>query len=228
MNGEYGMKRYVDINEISDGRLYGLNDMVRADCGDCTGCSACCRGMGESIILDPYDMWRLTVGLGVGLQELLAAGKLELNMVDGLILPNLKMQEDTGACGFLNEAGRCSIHPYRTGICRLFPLGRLYEDGTFRYFLQIHECANPGRTKVKVRKWIDTPDPVRYDKYISDWHYYAAALKDRMTKLAGEEGAEGEMRRIAMEVLQRFYLLPYDAKRDFYEQFQERMEQAQV
>ena len=219
------MKRYVDMNEISDGRLYGLNDMVRADCGDCTGCSACCRGMGESIVLDPYDVWRMTTGLRLGFQELLATGKLELNMVDGLILPNLKMQEDTEACGFLNEAGRCSIHAHRPGICRLFPLGRLYDEEAFQYFLQIHECVHPGRTKVKVRKWIDTPDPVRYDKYISDWHSYAYALKEQMTELAGQEGSEGEMRRIAMMVLQMFYLQQYDEEMDFYQQFYARLEQ---
>lgn len=219
------MKRYVDMSEISDGRFYGLNDMVRADCGDCTGCSACCRGMGETIILDPYDVYRLTAGLGQGLQELLASGKLELNLVDGLILPNLKMQEETEACGFLNDQGRCSIHPHRPGICRLFPLGRFYEEGSFRYFLQIHECANPGRTKIKVRKWIDTPEPLRYDKYIVDWHYYVADLQDQMTELAGKEGTEAEMRRIAMAVLQRFYLQPYESDRSFYEQFYERLAQ---
>ena len=56
------MKRDIDINEISDGKFYGPNDMVKADCGDCKGCSACCQGMGESIVLDPYDIYRLTTG----------------------------------------------------------------------------------------------------------------------------------------------------------------------
>ncbi len=37
------MLREVDIKEISDGRLYGVNDMVKADCGGCAGCSVCCR-----------------------------------------------------------------------------------------------------------------------------------------------------------------------------------------
>ncbi len=36
------MKREIDWKEISDGKLYSLNDMVKADCGDCKGCSACC------------------------------------------------------------------------------------------------------------------------------------------------------------------------------------------
>lgn len=40
------MKRNVNLEEISDGRLYDENDMVKAGCDDCKGCSACCRGMG--------------------------------------------------------------------------------------------------------------------------------------------------------------------------------------
>ena len=37
------MKREVDLNEISDGRLYSSGDMVKVDCHDCEGCSACCQ-----------------------------------------------------------------------------------------------------------------------------------------------------------------------------------------
>ena len=42
------MDREIDMKEVSDGKLYGLRDMVKADCGGCEGCSDCCRGMGTS------------------------------------------------------------------------------------------------------------------------------------------------------------------------------------
>ena len=83
------MKRNVSLDEISDGRLYGENDMVKADCHGCRGCSLCCRGMGNSVILDPYDVYRLQAGLGKTLSCLLEEGAVELNVVDGIILPNL-------------------------------------------------------------------------------------------------------------------------------------------
>ena len=132
------MKRNVDMSEISDGNLYDLNDMVKADCQDCKGCSACCRGMGQSIILDPLDVYHLTTGLNTTFDQLLEQA-IELNVFDGVILPNLKMTNDGGSCYFLNEEGRCKIHPFRPGICRLFPLGRVYEENGFKYFLQIHQ-----------------------------------------------------------------------------------------
>ena len=138
------MLREVSLEEISDGRLYTLNDMAKLGCNDCAGCSSCCRGMGNTIVLDPYDVWRLTGGLGVSLQQLLA-GHLELNVVDGIILPNLKLAGDSEQCTFLNGEGRCSIHPHRPGICRLFPLGRYYEEDGFHYILQTHECEKQNR-----------------------------------------------------------------------------------
>ena len=226
------MLRNVSLEEISDGRLYGLNDRAKLGCNDCSGCSSCCRGMGNTIVLDPYDVWRLTGGLGVSLQQLLA-GHLELNVVDGIILPNLKLAGDSEQCTFLNEAGRCSIHPYRPGICRLFPLGRYYEEDGFRYILQVHECEKQNRSKVKIRKWMDTPDMERYDAYIADWHAFLSKLRAKLEKetLAGassdaadEEASSQDLAKsISMYVLQQFYLLLYDTSRDFYSQYEARM-----
>lgn len=121
------MLRNVDLQEISDGKLYGSNDMVKADCGGCKGCSSCCRGMGESILLDPFDLFRLCKGTSRTFEELMDTA-LELHVVDGIILPSLKMCGPDESCHFLNTEGRCSIHPYRPGICRLFPLTLLCEQ----------------------------------------------------------------------------------------------------
>ena len=92
------MKRNVDIKEISDGRLYSENDMVKADCHGCNGCHQCCTGMGKSVILDPYDVHRLRMGMGKNFQQLLEEGVLELQVVDGCILPNLRMVCDEERC----------------------------------------------------------------------------------------------------------------------------------
>lgn len=206
------MQRNVSLEEISDGRLYGLGDMVKVGCDDCKGCSACCHGVGNTIVLDPYDVYRLTAGLNKPLEEMIADSKVELSVVDAIILPNLKMSGPEEACAFLNSEGRCSIHPYRPGICRLFPLGRIYEDGGFRYFNQVHECRKEARTKVKIKKWIDTPDSAHYEKYIAEYHYFVKALE-----------REDTAKNISMYLLKNFYLTPYDPTRDFYEQFRARM-----
>lgn len=216
------MERNVRMDEISDGRLYGLNDMVKADCRDCVGCSACCRGMGSSIVLDPLDVCRLTVNLGRSFEDLLV-NRLELNLIDGLILPNLRMAGEQEQCSFLDERGRCAVHHYRPGICRLFPLGRFYEKEGFRYFLQIHECHMERRAKVKVRKWIDTPDTKRYEQFVSDWHYYLKKLGNAIKKTP-EDGAVKE---INMYILKQFYIFPYPSQQEFYEEFYRRFRLAE-
>lgn len=216
------MKRNVSLDEISDGRLYDQNDMVKAGCNDCKGCSACCRGMGDSIILDPLDICRLTEALGKSFQELLDS-HIELGVVDGVILPHLKMVGAEEKCSFLNEEGRCSIHPYRPGICRLFPLGRYYENGSFRYFLQNKECEKTNRTKVKVSKWIDTLDVSRNREFVTAWHYFLNACEEM-----GAASEEDQFRKnLNLYILNLFYIRPYGSPETFYEEFAGRLKRAE-
>ncbi len=212
------MKREWDMNQVSDGKRYQSNDMVRVGCNDCEGCSACCHDM-NGIVLDPYDVYRLEKELHRTMQDLLT-DSLELHMEDGVIQPQIKMQSDTDRCLFLNEQGRCSIHGARPGICRLFPLGRIYEDGKFDYFLQVHECQKEGKTKVKISRWLDTPQLKQYESFILKWHEILSELQ----KMIQSGMPENQIKAINMRLLQTFFLSPYDTKGDFYSQFAERMQ----
>lgn len=212
------MERNWDLSEWTDGKKYKATDLVKVGCNDCKGCSACCHDMGSSIVLDPMDVYRLTTGLQQSMEALLNQA-VELNVVDGVILPNLKMQGSAGSCYFLNTEGRCSIHEQRPGICRLFPLGRLYEEQGFSYILQIHECKAKNKTKVKVRQWLQIEDLNRYEAYIWDWHMQIKRYQTEAKKglLQGEA-----LKQQNLKLLQVFYFYPYDASRDFYSQYQER------
>ncbi|MCM1188701.1 MAG: YkgJ family cysteine cluster protein [bacterium] len=209
------MRRNVSLKEISDGRLYGYQDMVKADCHGCVGCHKCCTGMGNSVVLDPYDVWRLQKGLGRSLETLLEEGRVELHVADGCVLPNLKMSGPEEACSFLDEEGRCSIHEYRPGICRLFPLGRYYEDGNFRFFLQVGECGAGNRTKVKVGKWIDTPLQMKNHEFLCSWHQL---LKDVEKAVWGKEDSE-YAKALNMSLLTAFYFGEIGGAEDFYAAF---------
>lgn len=211
------MIREVSLEEISDGKLYSANDMVKADCNGCKDCFACCKGMGSSIILDPMDIYRLTAGLNVTF-EVLMQENIELQMVDGLILPNIKMAGAEEKCSFLNDEGRCSIHHFRPGICRLFPLGRYYEGDGFKYFLQTGECSNKSRTKVKVRKWIDTPELKKYEQFIINWHLLLKGQRDSLNQTDDLQFRK----QISMALLDFFFVRKYDKEQGFYEQFEER------
>ena len=213
------MRREVDLAEISDGVLYRPGDMVRVGCHDCEGCSACCWNM-EALVLDPLDIFRLTTGLQRPFEDFLDR-ELELKIVDQMILPQMRMQQNTGACAFLGENGRCRIHPLRPGICRLFPLGRTYEDGDFSYFLQIHECAKKNRYKVKLSQWIDEPEPEKNRAFLNAWHSLQVKTRSLLPDLAAEE-----RRSLLLYLLKLFYQIPYTGE-DFYRQFDRRMERSE-
>ncbi len=213
------MRRDCDLNEISDGKRYLLNDMVKADCNGCKDCSACCHDMGSSIVLDPLDFYRISNYMNLPFETMLDR-HIELNIVDGLILPNLKMTEmPNRPCIFLNDSHRCSIHPYRPGICRIFPLGRLYENNSFSYILQVNECPNEQKSKIKVSKWIDTPDLKQNQQFISDWHYFLKELHEQLLA----QGDEENIKKTAMQLLQFFYIEPYSSEETFFAQFYSRL-----
>ena len=174
-------------------------------------------------------MYQLTRNLNRSFDELMSrnldgkegsAGVIGLDVVDGLILPHLNMVGKQERCSFLNEEGRCGIHSFRPGFCRLFPLGRIYENGSFQYFHQIHECRKTHRTKVKINKWLGIPNLKKYEQFVLDWHDFLEKVGEEIR----ESNEEDAVKQIGLSLLYVFYRKPYDFQRDFYEQFYEKLE----
>ena len=205
------MKREGELSSLTDGKLYRSSDMAKLGCNDCAGCSACCKGMGNSVVLDPYDVWRMEKGLGIPFAQMIGR-QVMLSVVDGLILPSLNM-ESSGKCPFLNEEERCSIHAFRPGICRLFPLGRYYHDGGFSYVLMAGECKVENRSKVKIEKWLGEPNLKAYEQYVMQWK---EILENARVQLEETPDLE-EQKKISMNLLQTYYLSPFDT--DFFAEF---------
>lgn len=211
------MLREMDLQTQTDGKKYSVNDMVRVGCNDCEGCSECCRVVADTILLDPYDVFRLMKGTQLTMQQLMER-YIELGMANGVILPHMKIDEK-GGCAFLNERGRCSVHDYRSGFCRLYPLGRLYENGDYSYILLTDQC-DKGRTKVKIKKWLDTPEYEKYHGFIISWHDLLKEYQERFSLNPEDE----QMKQTVMSLLTIFYMTPYDLNADFYEQYEERIQ----
>ena len=202
--GGWQVLREGTLEEISDGRLYELNDMVRADCAGCQGCSKCCRSdMGTSITLDPYDVWLLTRGTGRSFESMVEK-EIRLSVLDGLILPHMNMEH---GCGFLDQDGRCTIHPYRPSICRLFPLGRQYDGPKTSYFIVEGGCVNGRLSKVRIDRWIGIPDLADHERFKGKWRSLLRTLKARLAA----EPSEEVQRSINLYFLRTFYMTPYES-----------------
>ena len=98
------MLREKRLEEIYDGHFYRPDDMVPVGCSDCAGCSACCRNTGDTIILDPYDMYMLCRGTGKSFTDMIER-EIEIRLVDGLILPNLMQHHEESEGGWITPEG---------------------------------------------------------------------------------------------------------------------------
>lgn len=200
-------------------KFLSINDMAKIECNDCRGCSECCHDMGQSIILDPYDVMRLSNYLRQSFNELMQS-HIEVHMEEGLIMPNLRMTSDSDPrCTFLDAAGRCSIHEGRPGLCRLFPLGRDYSDG-LKYFVLENACPASQKTKIKIKKWVGPESSSQYQQYLQSWHSFVkAARKEILDNLKNDSFIQKR----SMDFLTNFYVQPYNEE-SFFEEIKERMQ----
>ena len=202
------------LNEISDGKLYDIEDMVKADTCGCNGCSDCCKDVGDLVVLTPFDIYEMTTYLNTDFDKLLG-DKILLRENNKITLPYLKMQDENKNCSFLDKNGRCTIHSKRPNICRLFPLGRAYQDNDFKYFLQVDNCPKDELKDVKVSQWINIENYNENKKFILEWYKFIKALTFRLKFVRDEK----EIAHINEILLDNFYRVKID--NDFYKSFEE-------
>lgn len=209
----------VDLNSITDGNLYNRSDIVNISCNNCDGCSDCCKTVGETITLDPYDIYNLSKALKKSFVDMMEK-EIEIRDIDGVILPNILISEETGACSMLDSNGRCTIHKSRPGYCRLYPLGRLYNDeGDFNYIFQVNECPYPQKGPVRISDWLGITELEKYEEYIKRWHALCRNLGNYALTTDDKDAAK----RAAWAPIRIFYERPYNTNQDFYTQFYERL-----
>ena len=109
-----------------------------------------------------------------------------------------------------------------TGYLPCFSIGA---ENRLDYFLQVDGCAKENRSKIKVSKWLDTPELKKNQQYLIDWH----AFRKKIKSILGEMSDENQKKTITMFLLNTFYINPYDMEQDFYPQFYARLDRiAQV
>ncbi|MBQ2576340.1 MAG: YkgJ family cysteine cluster protein, partial [Lachnospiraceae bacterium] len=128
-------------------------------------------------------------------------------------------QQAVTECIFLAADGKCRIHGVRPGVCRLFPLGRQYEESGITYF-DLEACDMPGKSKVRIDKWLGIPDLEEYHAFKENWHTFCKRLSDRLS-----EEDQDTRKKINTLMLHMFFMTGYDG--DFYECFEVRRKQAE-
>lgn len=185
-------------------RYFHANDLARIACPDCAGCGECCRGMGDTIVLDPYDAHQLAAGLGRPFASLIG-NEVDLHVENGITLPHLAMAAPTEACSFLGADGRCRIHTFRPGICRLYPLARDYQEEPLRYFILPGACKGHALSKVRIRNYLELPEISEYEAFKTRWHHFLKKAEDAAMK----EKDEAVLKKLSLFILKNFFFTPY-------------------
>ena len=105
-----------DVRPLSD------TDPVQLSCGP-AGCPSTCCKSGPHIILNPYEISLICAAAGTSYEDLLDI--VETDRVNSF--PLIMLPRDP-VCPFWTETG-CRVYEARPLACRLFPLGRVFEDG---------------------------------------------------------------------------------------------------
>ncbi len=199
--------------------MYKEHDRVNLACDGCLGKPSCCIDMGTSVVLNPYDMYQLSQSQEKSFHQL-QGDLLSIAFVDGFVVPCMKMDELSKRCIALNEKGRCKIHADRPGICRLFPLGRKYEEKSIRYFMLENVCPCKAQESRKIKQWLEIANYPQQEQFLLTWHKFK---KEVAHILANKE--EAYIGQAQTYIMQFFFVKPYH-KGTFFEEFYQRIEEA--
>lgn len=138
---------------------------LRFSCHPGVSCfTKCCRDV--NIFLGPYDVARLRKRLGISSGEFLESYTLTL-IPEGSGFPLVLLRMDEArdrACPLLEPSG-CSVYEDRPWSCRMFPLDRGEEEGSFRFVAPPSLCLGdrePGQTTVG--EYLESQGVVEYEE----------------------------------------------------------------
>jgi len=126
------------------------------------------------------------------------------------------MVGDDKRCSFLSVEGRCTVHHFRPNICRLFPLGRVYAEDDFKYFLQVNACVKSELFEVDINTWMGIEDYTANKLFLLEWYKILKALTFRL-KFVHDAA---DKNRIDQLLLSLFYNNTLEKQYDFYDVFQ--------
>ena len=89
--------------------------------------------------------------------------------------------------------------------------------------MQKDACRKPGRTKVKVEKWLDTPQQRKNEKFLLEWHAFRKKMEEKIKQQT--DGQAGKT--LNLFLLKQFYITLYKEDGEFYEQFAKHLEEAE-
>ena len=164
----------VSLEAGSEPTPLSLESRFRFHCHAGLACfNRCCRT--PTVLLSPYDLFRLKQALGLTSRELLVRYTRQL-IEESLNLPLIFLDPTQGpaGCPFLGTQG-CSVYAHRPAACRLFPItmgSQLTEQGVVDYYFcrRLEYCRGfDSDVQWTVESWMANQGFAEYDQGRREW-----------------------------------------------------------
>lgn len=138
----------------------------------CKKCGFCCN---FAIILYPFDIMNICRHLNIKTKEFLEKYAVIVPDENKIMRCVLKKAPK---CLF-NKDNLCTIYNARPVRCRLFPIGRYFEDNKVEYLLPRNRCIGfNSNKKQSVKEWVNDQDASQFDDMANEWSNFIIRLKN--------------------------------------------------
>lgn len=156
----------------TDAAVLAESDLLQLFCGS-DGCSANCCTKSAPIVLNPYEIALLCRESGMGYEDLLDI--VETDRAKGF--PLVMLPRDP-SCHFWTAKG-CRIYRARPLACRLYPLGRVFDNGQSHIVQpELNICSglapSPART---VGDYLASQDVAVQIQMADSWIEFVSAME---------------------------------------------------
>ncbi len=156
----------------ADARVLADIDLLQLTCG-ASGCSSTCCKATAPIVLNPYEIARICKAAGLSYEDLLDV--LDTDRAKGF--PLVMLPRDP-VCHFWTATG-CRIYEARPLACRLFPLGRVFENGRSQLVLpEVNRCSglvpSPAKT---VTAYLQEQDTALFISMADRWIEFVSDIE---------------------------------------------------
>jgi Fe-S-cluster containining protein len=175
----------------------------------CHACGRCCGAF--TIILSPYDIFRLTKATNQFTHELISDGTVEIRhesfkrvfgfgpLADFLdvfgissddTVPVAVLHFDSAPggqeCRFLGQPADgkrlCNVYEHRPTMCRLHPLGCVTIEGEYRWFFRKPFCEAEHEAEQTVEQWLDSSGAAPFCDANAEYRHWLYSLLNGPTR----------------------------------------------
>lgn len=219
-------ERTKNIMECIENRRMKMDDVLPFSC---THCGGCCVHQ-EELLLNPLDLFRMAVELGITVEQWLEQyGECYIGEDSQMPIVRICPQGETRRCPLLKN-NKCSVHKAKPSVCGLYPLGR-----TVRYGLDENEKLDMEKSEViyfhngrfcgslmgnqTVREWLEKFHLLQSESFFLQWSHVLMETSQFLRRLE-KVVTKKDIMNIVWGMVFGLLYAEYDTGKEFQPQFE--------